>query len=138
MKKSGVVLFLGMCVGSFVCAAEMATQTNDAQEPAKKVDDLLSVMMESTVQRHTSPLKKEAERLEQRVEDVEKKLSGVSAHEQQLDAENQKRIQEVQRCEKGLQELGSTMAEDPVRRKVLLGCCAGAGAATALLLLLLI
>ncbi len=137
MKKSGVILFLGICVGSFVCAADTATQTNE-QGGEKKVDDLLSVMMRNSVQEGTLPIKKDTRELKQRVENIEKKLSDAAVHEQQLDAENQKRMQEVQRCEKGLQELGSTMAEDPTRRKLLLGGCAGAGAVTALLFLFLL
>lgn len=137
MKKSGVVLFLGICVGSFVCAVNTATQTNEQVEE-KKVDDLLSTMMRNSVQEGTRPIKQDTQVLKQRVDTIEKKLSDAAAHEQQLDAENQKRLQEVQRCEKGLQELGSTMAEDPARRKLLLGGCAGAGAATALLFLFLL
>ncbi|PKN03522.1 hypothetical protein CVU75_01775 [Candidatus Dependentiae bacterium HGW-Dependentiae-1] len=148
MKKSGILLFLGVCVGSFVWAVETTTQT-ETQEPKKRVDELIGLIAEQIVEEHTGPLKQEAVKLEKRVDAVERNLQGAVAQNQkvreqdvmrvqELEKKNEKLAQDTQLCQKGLEELGSTMAEDPKRRKIMLGGCAGAGAVTALLFLLLL
>lgn len=83
----------------------------------KKVDDLIGLIAQQIAEKQTAPLQAEIEQLQKQ----------VAASKNQLEL-----------CQKGLEEVGSTQAEDPKTRYLKLGGCFAGGAGVAAILLLLL
>lgn len=112
MKK--IWLLVSLCMLS-VASAILPVEPQENKK--EKVGGLVEQIAQQEAEKQIKPLQEAEEVLEKRVDTVEGKLN---------------------LCQKGLEELGSAEAEDPVRRKLILGGCAGAGAVTAIIFLLLL
>ncbi len=150
MKKTRLIVLLGISGAFFVCYAPSPAAADPAQDGSQKqpnVDAVLGVMMAHAVKEQTDPIKQETEKLKEQVADLQGKLQAAVAQNKQAQEQEAVRVQELvnkhealeqqeARNAKGVEELGAT-AEDPMRRKIILGSCAGTGAITALVFVLL-